>query len=136
MLITCSPRTSELFRIRRVGNLSIVATFPTQPRAAIAPRQQGRRFSRKIRMSDKTTEPGTRLSLTRIKPKPKRAKVRRTPAVEQALAPRQGLLAHAWIDRDLSWLDFNRRVLHEALDGAHAVARTVEVSGDLHLEPR
>src|SRR5512134_1423069 len=32
------------------------------------------------------------------------------------LAPRAGLLAHAWGDRDLGWLEFNRRVLHEAQD--------------------
>jgi polyphosphate kinase len=32
------------------------------------------------------------------------------------LASQEGLLQHAWIDRDLSWLEFNRRVLHEALD--------------------
>src|SRR5215475_10959669 len=27
-----------------------------------------------------------------------------------------GLLEHAWADRDLGWLAFNNRVLHEALD--------------------
>jgi polyphosphate kinase len=31
-------------------------------------------------------------------------------------AGRAGDLSGAWIDRDLSWLEFNRRVLHEALD--------------------
>lgn len=28
----------------------------------------------------------------------------------------QAFLRDAWLDRDLTWLDFNRRVLHEALD--------------------
>lgn len=68
-------------------------------------------------MSAKTSESGSSINLTRVKPK--RGKARRDSASavsEQALAPREGLLAHAWIDRDLSWLDFNRRVLHEALD--------------------
>jgi polyphosphate kinase len=32
------------------------------------------------------------------------------------LAQRGGLLEHAWTDRDLAWLEFNRRVLHEAKD--------------------
>jgi polyphosphate kinase len=31
-------------------------------------------------------------------------------------AGRAGDLSGAWIDRDVSWLEFNRRVLHEALD--------------------
>ncbi|HRZ24753.1 MAG TPA: polyphosphate kinase 1 [Candidatus Contendobacter sp.] len=68
-------------------------------------------------MAAKTPESGTSLGLTRAKPK--RGQVRRTPAPEvadQSLAPREGLLAHAWRDRDLGWLDFNQRVLHEALD--------------------
>lgn len=67
-------------------------------------------------MSAKTHESGIDLSLTQVKPK--RGKARRTPATavaDQALAPREGLLTHAWRDRDLSWLDFNWRVLHEAL---------------------
>jgi len=29
---------------------------------------------------------------------------------------RQAMLREAWLDRDLSWLEFNRRVLSEALD--------------------
>jgi len=32
------------------------------------------------------------------------------------LAPRAGMLTNAWTDRDLGWLAFNRRVLHEAQD--------------------
>ncbi len=68
-------------------------------------------------MSAKTHESATHINLT--KGKPKRSKVRPTPAAalaDQSLAPREGLLTHAWIDRDLSWLQFNWRVLHEALD--------------------
>ncbi|MCC7199008.1 MAG: polyphosphate kinase 1 [Gammaproteobacteria bacterium] len=37
-----------------------------------------------------------------------------TPTPEKSR--RQGLLKEAWFDRDLSWLEFNRRVLSEALD--------------------
>lgn len=68
-------------------------------------------------MSANTPESETGLSLTRVKSK--RGEVRHSraaDAAEQTLAPREGLLAHAWRDRDLSWLDFNWRVLHEALD--------------------
>jgi polyphosphate kinase len=40
----------------------------------------------------------------------------RDDATPDWLAPRAGLLEHAWGDRDLGWLEFNRRVLHEAQD--------------------
>jgi len=47
---------------------------------------------------------------------PRKRRKRRVSGPAHILAEREGLLAHAWIDRDLSWLEFNRRVLHEALD--------------------
>ena len=33
-----------------------------------------------------------------------------------AMVAREELLGHAWVDRDLGWLDFNRRVLQQSLD--------------------
>src|SRR5262249_49519637 len=36
--------------------------------------------------------------------------------VEPSEISLEGLLKHAWLDRDLSWLEFNRRGLAEALD--------------------
>ncbi|MFZ1325104.1 MAG: polyphosphate kinase 1 [Candidatus Contendobacter sp.] len=67
-------------------------------------------------MSAKHQETKTGLSLTRVKPK--RGKKAQVSVIEAGLflASREGVLAHAWIDRDLSWLDFNGRVLCEALD--------------------
>jgi polyphosphate kinase len=35
-------------------------------------------------------------------------------------------LSRAWIDRDISWLEFNRRVLHEALDERTALLERVK----------
>lgn len=43
------------------------------------------------------------------------ATVTETVATTTGISP-QDLLANAWLDRDLSWLEFNRRVLHEAQD--------------------
>jgi polyphosphate kinase len=37
-----------------------------------------------------------------------------------------GLTARAWLDRDLSWLEFNRRVLQEALDGRSRLLERVK----------
>jgi len=67
-------------------------------------------------MPVKTPKSTTKLSLIRIKPKRGKPRHPAAMATDQSLAPREGLLAHAWRDRDLSWLDFNWRVLHEALD--------------------
>ena len=36
------------------------------------------------------------------------------------------LTRHAWLDRDLSWLEFNRRVLNEALDGRNRLLERVK----------
>jgi polyphosphate kinase len=36
------------------------------------------------------------------------------------------LTQHAWLDRDLSWLEFNRRVLAEALDGRNRLLERVK----------
>ncbi len=36
------------------------------------------------------------------------------------------LYRHAWLDRDLSWLEFNRRVLEEALDGRNRLLERVK----------
>ena len=66
-------------------------------------------------MSAQTKETKTGISLTRVRSK-RRKKDHPASTAEQPLASREGLLAHAWIDRDLSWIDFNGRVLHEALD--------------------
>ena len=38
----------------------------------------------------------------------------------------EGLVRHAWLDRDLSWLEFNRRVLEEALDGRNRLLERVK----------
>ncbi|HSN71025.1 MAG TPA: polyphosphate kinase 1 [Steroidobacteraceae bacterium] len=47
-------------------------------------------------------------SRTRDEPEP--------PESALALVGKEDLLAHAWVDRDLGWLDFNRRVLQQSLD--------------------
>jgi polyphosphate kinase len=41
---------------------------------------------------------------------------RSDPVSKDGKARRQALLREAWLDRDVSWLEFNRRVLSEALD--------------------
>ena len=51
-------------------------------------------------------------------------------------AGRKAFLREAWFDRDLSWLEFNRRVLCRGAGRPHAAARAAEVPGDLHVEPR
>jgi polyphosphate kinase len=49
--------------------------------------------------------------------------------VEASVAPAltiEGLNEHAWLDRDLSWLAFNRRVLEEALDPRNRLLERVK----------
>ena len=68
-------------------------------------------------MSSRTQEHKTGIRLTRVTSKRrKKADPSVADAAKQFLAPREGVLAHAWIDRDVGWIDFNGRVLHEALD--------------------
>ena len=45
------------------------------------------------------------------------------------------LYEHAWLDRDLSWLEFNRRVLARGARRAEPAARARQVPGDLLFEP-
>jgi polyphosphate kinase len=50
-------------------------------------------------------------------------------SVEPSVAPAltiEGLNEHAWLDRDLSWLAFNRRVLEEALDPRNRLLERVK----------
>jgi hypothetical protein len=44
-------------------------------------------------------------------------------------------LSDVWMERDLSWLDFNQRVLAEALDERTPLLGTGKVSGDFYVEP-
>lgn len=69
-------------------------------------------------MPDPSQEYRPHISLTRLRPKRRKKKVRADsgPGHDYPLVDRAGLLEHAWRNRDLAWLDFNRRVLHEALD--------------------
>jgi polyphosphate kinase len=45
---------------------------------------------------------------------------------EQADRTTAELTRHAWLDRDLSWLEFNRRVLSEALDERNPLLERVK----------
>ena len=42
------------------------------------------------------------------------------------ISGRKAFLREAWFDRDLSWLEFNRRVLAEALDDRTPLLEAIE----------
>lgn len=44
------------------------------------------------------------------------AAVRASTEASSPCPPARNVLDNAWVDRDVAWLEFNRRVLHEALD--------------------
>ena len=48
---------------------------------------------------------------------------------------RKELLKHAWFDRDLGWLAFNNRVLHEALDDRNPLLERLKFLAIVHLQP-
>ena len=58
------------------------------------------------------------------------------PEVADAPQPSRFSAPENFINRELSWLEFNRRVLEEAQDPTQPLHRAGQVSDHLQLEPR
>ncbi len=57
------------------------------------------------------------------------------PPATTAAAVENALPEDRYLNRELSWLDFNSRVLALAEDTSHGVAGAREIPGDLCLQP-